>query len=504
MSADSLPRDRAALALVAAAALLVSIAGGLVHGVPIPFIHDEFSYLFAAETFARLRLASPPPPEPEAFFSPYILVEPAFASKYPPAQGLFLATGAVLGLPILGVWLSGALAAAALLWCARALLPLRLALATVAVFAASALFAGSWVQSYWGGFVTFAGGALVLGFFLRLRAALPPPGAFIVLGAGLALLALSRPFEGALLCLSLAVVFAKDLTRAAAGAGASTIAARGMLAVPPVLAAAVFLVCLNVAVTGSPLRLPYTEFQDQYMEVPIFRWQTPVPPQKTGLRIHALELTWEHAATWPAHVASTFAYAWRAGRDVGGELVPWLAVLGALVTAGPRWQLTAAALLFVALRSQGSFIDQPHYYSPALPVLFLWIGMLPAFLARRYRWPAVPAAVVMTLLVAVSVWPRLVHGMAVPGGRPRQEIVDFLSPRGPSLVLVRYDEALSANTSIVYNDPDLRNRVLFANYLDHDTNCRVVGRFPEREVVIATLEPSALQLERSDLRSRCK
>ncbi len=84
---------------------------------PAPRLHDEFSYLLLADTLAHGRAVNSAVPLPEFFETFHVLTKTVYASKYFPAQGVFLAIGEKLtGHSAVGVWLSSALACAATFW----------------------------------------------------------------------------------------------------------------------------------------------------------------------------------------------------------------------------------------------------------------------------------------------------------------------------------------------------------------------------------------------------
>ena len=117
-------RHRTAPLAVAALAVLLRLAVLPVEGVPVPGVHDEFSYLLAADTFLHGRLANPTHPLWTHFETMQQEHQPAYASMYPPAQGLVLAAGILLsGAAFTGVLLSLGAMCGALWWALRGWFP---------------------------------------------------------------------------------------------------------------------------------------------------------------------------------------------------------------------------------------------------------------------------------------------------------------------------------------------------------------------------------------------
>jgi 4-amino-4-deoxy-L-arabinose transferase-like glycosyltransferase len=79
---------------------------------PTPVVHDELAYVLQAGIFARGRWALPSPQRPLFFEQPYVLVEPALASKYFPGHSILLTLGAIVGwMPLMPLVLQSTAAA---------------------------------------------------------------------------------------------------------------------------------------------------------------------------------------------------------------------------------------------------------------------------------------------------------------------------------------------------------------------------------------------------------
>ncbi|MCB1600667.1 MAG: hypothetical protein KDI66_11685 [Xanthomonadales bacterium] len=466
---------RKAYVLLALLALLVCLLSVALHGLPVPYIHDEFTYLFAGETYSQLRLSNPSPPSPESFWSPHMLVEPTFSSKYPPAQGLFLALGFWLGHPFIGLMLSGMVAAVALLWALRAMVRPLPALAVSAAFVFTVLSTGTWIRSYMGGLVAFACAALVLGFFLRLRWGRPSRPAFVALGIGVAGLFLSRPFEGAIVCVLCSFAYADQIIASVRG-GLRPFAQSAVIAVIPLLLALMFQGALNQSVTGSVWRMPHSVYHAQYMNQPIFIWQDAKAASKPSPRLITVEESQIAPGGWASHAELSLRASYHAIIFVGGVALLWLVLIGLPLLAYAQWRLILVIAGFPLLQAASNYVELHYYFAPVAPIWFLALGALFQVVLDWPRKPAMSLALIALVLAGLYI-SRLLATSDVQTIRHYHDLVQALSDKPSSLVFVTYAPGTSGHLNVVYNDPELRNHALFVNELDRASNCTVLDAF---------------------------
>ncbi len=398
-------RKTVVLLTLALAPLVLRLAFLPIAPPPTPVIHDEFSYLLAADTFAHGRLTNPPHPLAQFFDTFHVIQSPTYASKYPPAQGAFLALGQLFGSPWAGVLLSMSLAYAAALWMLYGWLPPRWALLGAILLILQFDPFGQWANSYWGGFVSLIGGALLIGAYPRLKhsfAALTKisndnadtstrhrlcrycilNSAIMAIGA--AILANSRPFEGLLLCIPVAVALLITLFKSRAHTPRSPspqIFAR-LIALPAALiflATLSFMAYYNFRLTGHATQFPYTVYARQHDAVPSFVWgkfRTPSTPQNPQMRIFYEQA--EHdlltARVWNSHPQVIFQDIYQAASALSwfwGRLTVMALVLGLAWTIHDRrvrLLIIEAAVCFAGLCISTWLF--PHYTGPFVAVIF--------------------------------------------------------------------------------------------------------------------------------------
>lgn len=376
---------------------------------PVPTSHDEFSYLLAADTFASLRLSNPSPALWPHFESFHVLAHPAYASKYPPGQGLALSLGQwMTGEPIAGAWITAGIAGVALFWMLAAWVPAGWAWLGALLACAHPLLLG-WSQSYMGGGVALAAAALVLGAAKRLGRK-PSMGLAAAWGSGVVGLAVSRPYEGLVATLlSVPLLFPVLRLRPA------PLRLAGAAAVPLAVGFAA-LGAYHASVTGHPTRLPYAEHASQYSVAPNFLFQTertrPVYRHPSLERLHAgWELSQYQSQRSPGGFARGAVHKLGTLFQETMRMKAWWIALLALPWAyrrrkSVRYGVAATAVGLVAVLAV-VFLSS-HYVAPFVPLLFL-IGTEGLRAASRFRPNGAPwGARAIAIALAFSLAPALV------------------------------------------------------------------------------------------------
>jgi hypothetical protein len=250
-----------AMALLAVLPVALRLALLAHHPAPSPDVYDEFSHLLVADTLRHYRLANPMHPMHQFFETFFVLQTPTYSSIYPVGQGLVLALGwMIFGTPWAGTILSTAALCALCYWMLRGWTTPAWALAggLLAVMQFGPL--SQWMNGYWGGSLAAGAGCLVFGALPRLHTGSRRRDA-ILLGLGLAIHLLTRPYETLFLGLAVVLYFAPSLRKTGEARRLARIAGVAAL----VVAAAVGLSLLqNRQVTGRWTTLPYSLSQYWY------------------------------------------------------------------------------------------------------------------------------------------------------------------------------------------------------------------------------------------------
>jgi len=237
--------------------------------VPTPLVADDFSYLLSADTLRHLRLANPTHPLHQFFETFFVLQQPAYSSIFPLGQGIVIALAwSIFGHPWAGVALSVGALCALCYWMLRAWITPGWALVGGLLAVAEFGPLSQWMNSYWGGAVSGCAGCLVFGALPRLRNKGRRRDAAL-LGLGLGLQVLTRPYEFLFLVASVILFFAPCWRKLFKPASVTVLV---------MLPAFMLILFQNRAVTGSWTTLPYLLSRYQYGVPTTFTFQpNPAP-----------------------------------------------------------------------------------------------------------------------------------------------------------------------------------------------------------------------------------
>jgi len=468
--------------------------------VPKPAVHDEFSYLLAADTFASGRLTNPPHKYWEHFETFHVLQQPTYASKYQPMQGLVLAFGQLFGLPWAGILLSSALMCAVITWTLQGwiwpgaallggiLVTLRLGVLTY------------WVNSYWGGCVPAIAIALVIGAIPRIAR---DRRYFysVTFAVGFAILGNSRPYEAAVLALASTIALGWWLWKTNAELQVVLLrVAAPALAILVVTAAG--MAYYNYRVTGSALTLPYQAHDRQYDMVSMFAWSKaraqPVyhheVMRKFWAEWHVDQVKATHDAMVEAFLAKiSLAYDFFFG--LWPLLIPPLIWPYPLKSTEERLTVFFLIAFVLALAPLTGFA--PHYAAAFACLAYLRFLQT---LSRLLKWTpwgkplGFAVAVFFVVMIPYQFGAEVVrlfkNGEYAPKlALARDPIVKTLEKQpGRQLVLVRYSATHNVHDEWVYNRADIdASQIVWARETTPEQDRPFIQYFRDRKVWL--LEP---------------
>jgi hypothetical protein len=484
------------------------------HPVPTPSGADDFSYLLLGDTLAHFRLANPMHTMHRFFETTFVLQRPSYSSIYALGQGVALALGQlVFGQPWAGVLVSMALISALCYWMLRGWTSPGWALAGGLLAACQFGPLNSWMNCYWGGAVSAIAGCLVYGALPRLRQRGLTRHA-IVLGLGIGIQMLTRPYESLFLDASVVLFFLPEIRRRKEWPRLARAAVPAFLALLPL---AGLQLLHDHAVTGDWTTIPYVVSRYQYGVPTTFTFQRNAVPHAELTQ--AQQLYYEGQAAVHGGTDTVATYLDRLGSRAGfyrfffpAPLLPALLFFLPLLREYRYGWIALTCLLF-ALGTNFYPYFFPQYVA-ALTCIFILAGVLGLERLAQVKlggWTGGQIAAQWLLLLCFAqflFWygVHAQHDHGILRALVRYETGDGINygdlegrsainrrlagAPGRQLVFVRYLTTHGYHEWI-HNAADIDHaRVVWALDLNPGENDKLKAYYPDRKVWL--LEPDAL------------
>ncbi len=469
---------------IALGAVLLRVVLVPVLPAPIPIVADEFSHLLLASTLLHARLANPTHLLWPHFESLHIIQRPHYVSNYFPGMAVVLAAAIKLtGNPWVAVLAECAAFLAVLYWALRGWMPKRWSLYGVLLAALRFGIGSYWVNAFHGGFLPAIGGALVFGAFARLRKTISFTQA-AVLGLGLAVMAVTRPFEGAL--------FSIPVLGALLWERHKSIGALATMLIPIGACVAVAVGLLGIyfkQVTGSPIVTAYQVSQKTYGWPMGLAWTPPPKVEHDHVelaRYYQYELSERGTVDGPIDFIEYITFRvqeyWRF--FFGPILtIPLLFVAGVWRRRRVLFLALSGAVFAVMLEGAAS----PHYIAVATAVIVaILVECVRHMHGARIRLtgalPVAMGAVLMVRITAQNVhvpYSQEVNFQSwccrVEGNLNKSRIAKVLDQTpGNHLVFVKTKKELSNLFQWIYNEADIDgSRIVWARDLGEIKNAQL-------------------------------
>lgn len=467
---------------------------------PVPTTYDEFGHLLVADTLTNFRLCNPVPNGVEFFDSFGVILSPYYYSRYPIGIGATLAVGQFLGHPLLGMlillivfhwaayrfvinWFNestGTLALIILLMNPTILL--------------------SWSLAYWGGLLTHLAGTLIVGSIPKFNSKTSWQTALLT-GSGFAILALTRPFEGALVMLPILILIIQR----------TFLAANIKLAILslPIIFALGLTTAQNKICVGSITHSPYFTYDQNQASVPAFVYM-----KEWGLKDYktpkvSMYYTKDYATT-RAHSSSPMLWSLELMERIGEHFGRYLPAYSELLLLGLPYLRTPGvgylilSLIFSIISITITTHYYPHYSSPAIAITLLLPLLIFQKIQTKYLLSQKIFKLLVSLLLVSIIWKFYNYQSTYikhrQEGIPRAKVIEYLNQQpGKELVFVKYQNS-NSYFEWVFNSANPSNQeIIWAHSFDNIQNKLLEKYYPEHstwELILTDTEYKLHQLNK--------